>query len=94
MHAAQIIKDVHLTEKTQILGDEEAQYTFVVNPKADKKQIKRAVEELFERQVKSVNVMNVRGKRARMTRFGVGRKANWKKAIVTLADGQEPIELF
>jgi large subunit ribosomal protein L23 len=93
MEIHQIIKTVRVTEKAQDMTAED-QYTFVVHPDANKKAIKRAVKELFDREVKSVNVMNVRGKAGRRTRYGTGRKADWKKAIVTLKDGQDPLELF
>lgn len=88
----QIIKTIALTEKSNSLL-EYNQYTFVVDPAANKMDIKRAVEYLFERKVKAVNVMNRRGKTKR-NRYGVGKRADWKRAIVTLQDGQEPITVF
>jgi large subunit ribosomal protein L23 len=88
----QIIKNVSVTEKSHTLV-EHNQYAFIVHPKATKKDIKRAVETLFERKVASVNVMNRKGK-TRRNRFGVGKKPNWRKAIVTLKQGEEAIELF
>lgn len=69
------------------------QYTFIVNPRANKKNIKSAIEFLFERKVKDVNVVNRKGKTKR-TRFGIGKKADTKRAIVTLKDGEEPIDVF
>lgn len=51
------------------------------------------MEYLFERKVDAVNVMNRKGK-TRRNRFGLGRRANWRKAIVTLKKGEEAIELF
>ena len=92
MNVYEVIKTVSVTEKSKNLTTLK-QYTFVVHPKASKQQIKRAVQELFDRKVKSVNVMNRLGK-TRRTRFGTGKKPNWRKAIVTLQDGQEPLELF
>ncbi len=93
MESHKVIKTVRVTEKAQHLtGDD--QYTFVVHPDATKLQIKRAVKELFDRDVKAVNVINVRGKSGRRTRYGTGRKSDWKKAVVTLKEGQEPLELF
>ncbi len=92
MNDYQVIKTVSVTEKTAHLS-EEGKYTFVVDHRADKGQIKRAVEALFERKVDSVNVMNRIGK-SRRTRYGVGKRSDWKKAIVTLKDGQEPLQLF
>lgn len=92
MNAYQVIKTVRLTEKSQESTTLD-KYTFEVHPDADKLQIKRAVREVFEREVKSVNVMNRAGKTKR-TRYGYGKKADKKIAIVTLKAGQEPIELF
>ena len=92
MNSYEVIKTVRITEKAQestILD----KYTFEVHPDADKGQIKRAVREVFERDVKSVNVMNRAGKTKR-TRYGMGKSADKKIAIVTLMPGQEPIELF
>jgi large subunit ribosomal protein L23 len=68
-------------------------YTFEVHPDADKLTIKRAVRELFEREVKSVNVLYRHGK-VKRTRYGTGKKPDKKIAIVTLKGGQEPLELF
>ncbi|MCJ8331762.1 MAG: 50S ribosomal protein L23 [Lentisphaeria bacterium] len=92
MNAYQIIKNVHLTEDSTE-QTVEGKYTFVVHPNAKKNEIKDAIKEIFEREVKSVNVMNYRGKTKR-TRTGVGKKADWKKAIITLKEGQEPLDLF
>ncbi|MFT5128657.1 MAG: large subunit ribosomal protein L23 [Rhodothermales bacterium] len=88
----QIIQNVSVTEKSHTLV-EFNQYAFIVHPKANKKDIKRAVETLFERKVDAVNVMNRKGK-SRRNRFGLGRRPNWRKAIVTLKKGEEAIELF
>lgn len=87
-----IVRTVSVTEKSNALM-EYNQYTFVVDKRARKNEIKVAVEKLFDRKVKSVNVINQTGKKKR-TRYGVGKKPDWKKAIVTLKDGQEAIELF
>lgn len=88
----QIIKTVAITEKSAA-DSGKLKYTFVVHSRANKHDVKRAVEQVFERQVAAVNVMNCKGK-SRRTRFGVGRKPDWKKAIVTLKDDQESIDLF
>ena len=87
-----VVKTVSITEKTNSLM-ENNQYVFIVNKKANKKEIKQAVQFLFERKVKSVNILNRIGKTKR-NRFGVGKKADLKRAIVTLKDGEEAIELF
>ncbi len=72
---------------------EESKYTFVVNKKANKIEIKKAVEELFGVKVEKVNVINYMGKMRRMGR-NLGRKASWKKAFVKLAEGSKKIEFF
>lgn len=85
--AYDIIQTPLVTEKNSELA-ELKKYVFKVAPKAEKIEIKRAVEELFEVKVKSVNLMNYKGKPKRAGRSGImGRRANWKKAIVTLVDG-------
>ena len=71
----------------------ENKYTFLVYPKANKTEIKIAVEKVFGVQVVSVNTINRRGKRKR-TRFGYGRRNDTKRAVVTLSAESRPIELF
>ncbi len=73
---------------------EEGKYTFVVSRKANKIEIKRALEEIFEVKVKSVNTANFKGKTKRLGRFPQGKQPSWKKAVITLAEGSKPIELF
>ena len=68
-------------------------YTFKVATDANKTEIKNAVEEIFDVEVKKVNIMNVVGKEKRMGRY-VGRTAASKKAIVTLTDSSKEIEFF
>lgn len=85
-----IIKPV-ITEKMTSLGDKLQRYGFIVEKKANKLQIKKAVEELYEVNVESVNTMNYSGDRTgRWTKGGYisGRKNATKKAIVTLAKGE------
>ena len=72
---------------------EQNKYTFVVDKKANKIEIKKAVEELFGVKVERVNVVNYMGKMRRMGR-NIGRKANWKKAFVKLAEDSKKIEFF
>ncbi|MFO7952347.1 MAG: 50S ribosomal protein L23 [Bacillota bacterium] len=72
----------------------ENKYTFIVDSDANKIEIKRALEEIFGVQVNSVNTANFKGKRKRLGRFPEGKTASWKKAIITLAEGSKPIELF
>lgn len=82
-----------ISEKSSDLMAEN-KYTFVVARSANKIDIKRAVEEIFEVKVKAVNTSNFKGKRKRLGRFPMGRQSSWKKAIITLAEGSKPIELF
>jgi large subunit ribosomal protein L23 len=80
-----------LTEESQIQIRKANQYTFRVNPKANKKQIREALESVYPNiRVVHVNTINYQGKRSAMTgRRKPGYKPNWKKAIVTLRDGDE-----
>lgn len=89
-----------LTEKISIMSEEMGKYAFVVAPGANKIEIKKAIEDRFSVQVTDVRTMNRRGKVKSMTvRSGgrvirtEGRRANWKKAIVTLAEGNR-IDFF
>ena len=75
-----------VTEKST-LGSEHNQVTFRVRLDAKKPEIKQAVEGLFKVKVKAVNTMRVKGKTKRF-RGRVGRRSDWKKAIVTLAEGE------
>ena len=72
---------------------EENTYTFVVHPDSNKTQIKIAIEKIFSVKVDSVNTLNRQGKRKR-TRSGFGQRKSTKRAIVTLAAGSKPIDLF
>ena len=67
-------------------------YTFIVRPDANKTEIKIAVEKIFDVKVTSVNTLNRQGK-TRRTRTGVGRRANTKRAVVSLAEGHR-IDIF
>ena len=85
-----IIKPV-ITEKMTMLGDKLQRYGFLVDKRANKLQIKKAIEELYEVTVESVNTMNYGGDQTgRWTKSGFigGRKNATKKAIVTLAKGE------
>ncbi|HHZ19406.1 MAG TPA: 50S ribosomal protein L23 [Firmicutes bacterium] len=86
-----IIKRPLVTEKSTALM-EQNKYCFVVDPRANKNQIKEAVEKMFNVKVKDVNTANVLGKVKRMGRYE-GRRPNWKRAIVTLEPGNR-IEFF
>lgn len=80
-----------VSEKSYSLLDEN-KYTFIVAPDANKTQIKIAVEKVFNVKVTSVNTLNREGKRRR-TRFGVGKRPDTKRAIVSIAEGQR-IDIF
>ena len=82
-----IIESIRLTEKGTLLSEKLNQYVFRVRPGANKLQIKRAVEQLFGKKVISVNTANYAGKATRERTVARGRKAHWKKAIVTLKEG-------
>ena len=88
----QIIKRPLITEKSTRQKEVGNQIAFVVAPHANKVQIRQAVEKLFKVKVKAVRTMNLGGKRKRMGRF-FGWQSDWKKAIVTLKEG-ERIEFF
>jgi len=79
-----------VSEKSYGLLDEGA-YTFLVDPRANKTEIKIAVERTFGVTVRSVNTMNRKGK-TRRTRFGMGKRKDTKRAIVTLSEGS--IDIF
>lgn len=81
-----------ITEESSILQAEQNKYTFEVDPASTKIDIRRAVEEMFDVSVKSVRTMNVLGKDRRVGRR-TGRRPDWKKAIVTLHEG-EALDLY
>ncbi|HVV01995.1 MAG TPA: 50S ribosomal protein L23 [Verrucomicrobiae bacterium] len=89
MQAFEIIKTVRLTEKGTRQGEKFNQYTVVADPRANKIQIRQAVQELFKVKVTRVNTLNVRGKARRQRTPQAGRSSNWKKAIVTLKEGDK-----
>lgn len=86
-----IIKSPHVTEKTMD-STSLNKYTFVVAPDATKIEITEAVQRIFNVKVSKVNTLNVRGKKRRRGRTQ-GYTPDWKKAIVTLAEGNQ-IDLF
>ncbi|HLP23415.1 MAG TPA: 50S ribosomal protein L23 [Microbacteriaceae bacterium] len=79
-----------VSEKSYGLIDE-GKYTFLVDPRANKTEIKLAIEKIFNVQVASVNTLNRNGK-TRRTRFGFGKRKDTKRAIVTLKSGS--IDIF
>ncbi|GAA0524624.1 50S ribosomal protein L23 [Saccharopolyspora subtropica] len=72
---------------------EQGQYTFLVDPRSNKTEIKIAVEKIFGVKVTNVNTINRQGKRKR-SRTGYGKRKNTKRAIVTLSPESKPIEIF
>ncbi len=86
-----LVKPV-VTERT-MQEAEEKKYTFNVNKKANKYQIKDAVEEVFGVKVAKISTMNMRGKLKKMGRTQ-GRRPDWKKAIVTLTPDSKEIKFF
>ena len=89
MNSFQVIRTVRLTEKGTRQGEKFNQYTVVADPRANKIQIKQAVQELFKVKVTRVNTLNVRGKLRRKRQASAGRTPAWKKAIVTLKEGDK-----
>lgn len=81
-----------ITEKS-MMEMEEDKYTFEVAKKSNKSEIKRAIEAIFNVKVAKVNTMNMTGKVKRQG-MNVGKRPDWKKAIVTLTPDSEPIEFF
>jgi large subunit ribosomal protein L23 len=82
-----IIESIRLTEKGTLLSEKENKYIFRVKPHANKLEIKQAIEQLFGKKVIAVNTCNYAGKKKRERTANFGRKAHWKKAIVTLKEG-------
>jgi large subunit ribosomal protein L23 len=84
----QVLLSPHISEKSSVVADKDNQVVFKVATTATKPEIKAAVEMLFSVQVERVQVSNVKGK---TKRFGarMGRRSGWKKAYVTLQEGQE-----
>ena len=83
------LQTVVLTEKATLLSEKLNQYVFRVSPRANKIQIKQAVEALMKKKVVRVNTANFAGKKKRERRADFGRRAHWKKAIVTLGEGEK-----
>ena len=89
MNSFEIIRTVRLTEKGTRQGENYNQYTVVADPRANKTQIRQAVQDLFRVKVIKVNTLNVRGKARRQRTKQAGRSPSWKKAIVTLKEGDK-----
>ncbi len=92
----QIIIKPLITEKSELLSENLVQYSFIVDKKANKIEIRKAIEKMYSVTVHSVNTMVMPGKsKIRNTRSGLqkGRKPSFKKAVVKLAEGEE-IDFF
>ncbi len=84
----QIIDTVQLSEKATLLTETNNEYVFKVDPRANKLEIKQAVEKLFGKKVAAVRTANYQGKKKRERRADFGRTKRWKKAFVRLEDGE------
>ena len=89
MNPFEIIKTVRLTEKGTRQSEKYNQYTIVADRLATKPEIKAAVQELFKVKVVAINTLNVHGKLRRQRTSQAGKAPDWKKAIVTLKDGDK-----
>lgn len=92
-HPGAVIKELQVTEKGTMLAEANNKYFLKVAPTANKIEIKRAVETMFNVKVDSVNTMRYAGKRKRMRSVRFGKRPDWKRAIVTLKEGSK-IELI
>ena len=91
--AYDIIKRPIITEKSMSMT-EDKRYTFEVAKDANKIEIAKAVEEIFGVKLAKVNTINMYGKEKRLGRYPSGRRASWKKAMVTLTADSKAIEFF
>ncbi len=93
MNIYQVLKRPILTEKTDYQRDDR-QYVFEVDRRANKHQIKQAVETIFDVEVVAVNTMMMKPKRRRLGRKMITTRPAWKRAVVTLAPGERIQEFF
>ncbi len=83
-----VVQTILITERSLDFAENENKYVFKVHPDANKIEIAQAIESIYDVKVASVNTMNRKGKQKRIGRsMRKGRQANWKKAVVTLAEG-------
>jgi large subunit ribosomal protein L23 len=92
MDIYRVIREPHIAEKANLVKEKYNQITLKVDKRANKIEIKDAVEKIFKKKVLEVNTINMEGKTKRVGR-NIGKKSDWKKAIVKLAPG-ENIEFF
>ncbi len=84
----EVIKNPCLTEKSNLLQELQGIVVFKVHPNANKIEIKQAVEKLFDVKVASVKTATMRGKEKRMGAKSLGRTKDWKKAYISLSEGE------
>ena len=84
-----IVDTASLTEKSTMMSEKLNKYVFRVSPRANKLQIKHAIEKLFGKKVVAVNTCNYAGKKKKERTANYGRTPHWKKAIVTLKEGEK-----
>ena len=92
MNRYKVLKSPYITEKTNLLKDTANQIAFKVAVKTNKKEVKKAVEQIFSVTVEKVSIANQRGKYKRIGK-NTGKKPDWKKAIITLKKGDK-IDIF
>lgn len=88
-NAGSIISGIQITEKSTELVDKQNKYFFRVPTSVNKIEIKRAVEDLFKVSVARVNTMRYSGKKKRERTTSYGKRADWKRAVVTLKEGSK-----
>ncbi len=88
MNRHDIIVSPLVTEKSTLLRETQNQYSFVVRSDVNRSEVKKALEETLSIKVEKVRIINCMGKEKRLNRF-VGRRPDWKKAVVTLKEGQK-----
>ena len=93
MRIQEVIRRPLITEKSTVLKDERGIVAFEVDMRANKVEVKRAVEAQFKVKVAEVRTARMHGKVRRQGRY-VGRRPDWKKVYVRLAPGEKPIEFF
>jgi large subunit ribosomal protein L23 len=84
-----VINTIRLSEKATLLGEQNNEYVFEVDPKANKLEIKQAVQQIFGKKVAAVRTLHCSGKKRRQRRADYGRTKDWKKAIVRLKAGEK-----
>ena len=85
----QVLLGAHISEKSTLIADEANQFAFRVTTDATKPEVKQAVEKIYNVNVESVRLLNVKGKTKRTFRGTTVRRPSWKKAYVRIAAGQD-----